>query len=57
MVKEKIRAQIPGGSMQDFKRHLSGTYRGFHIVIDLGQAQGQYMVTINASSSSDPENA
>ncbi len=55
MIKEKLRAQILGGSLQDYKMHLAGTYRGFYITVNF--VSPQYIVRINASSPNDEGNA
>lgn len=55
MLKESYRAQLLGGSLQDYKHHMSGNYKGFPVVIDL--VNGQYAVKINAQSPNDPGNA
>ncbi|MBQ8802452.1 MAG: hypothetical protein IJZ53_02295 [Tyzzerella sp.] len=54
MVKEKLRAKILDGSLQDYKTYLAGCYRGYHIVIEFRQPY--YIVTINASSTNDANN-
>jgi len=55
MLKESYRACLLGGSLQDYKHHMSGYYKGFPIVIDL--VNGQYAVKISAQSPNDPGNA
>ncbi|XCP83685.1 hypothetical protein ABXS75_11410 [Roseburia hominis] len=55
MLKESYRTQLLCGSLQDYKQHMSGIYRGYPIVIDL--VNGQYAVKINAQSVNDPGNA
>lgn len=55
MIKEKIRSQILNGSLQDYKKHLAGSYRGFYITVDL--ISPSYIVRINASSPNDEGNA
>lgn len=55
MFKEKLRAQILGGSLQDYKNHLSGLYKGFYITLD--GLQGQYLVKISVSPADDADMA
>lgn len=55
MIKEKLRAQILGGSLQDYKMHLAGSYRGFYITVNF--VSPQYIVRINASSPNNEGNA
>ena len=55
MLKEKLRAQILGGSLQDYKNHLSGLYKGFYITIDVLQAQ--YLVKISMNPANDTDMA
>jgi len=55
MMKEKLRSQILGGALQDYKKHLAGSYRGFYITVDF--ISPQYIVRINASSPNDEGNA
>lgn len=55
MLKEKQRSQILGGCLQDFYRYLSGSYKGFHIIIEAGS--GQYRFRVSASSRDDENNA
>lgn len=54
MIKEKLRAQILGGALQDHKNHLAGSYRGFYITVN--SVPPQYIVRINASSPNDVGN-
>lgn len=54
-MKEKIRAGILGGSLQDYKRYLAGNYRGYYVTIT--PVNTTYEVYVNATSSSDPGNA
>lgn len=53
MFKEKIRTQILGGSLQDYKNHLSGLYKGFYITLDGLQAQYLVKIGINPADNAD----
>ena len=55
MIKEKLRSQILNGSLQDYQRHLAGSYRGFYMTVDF--VSPHYFVTINTSSPNDERNA
>ena len=55
MLKEKLRAQILGGALKDYKQHMSGCCKGYYVVIEPQQAQ--YAVKINASAEDDADNA
>ena len=54
MVNEKIRSQILGGCLKDYRNHMAGIYRGYRIIIE--QDKGQYLIKINARSSVDINN-
>ena len=54
MLKEKLRSQVLGGCLQDFKDHLSGNYKGFYIT--LNACAGRYIFTVNAYSPNDAGN-
>ena len=53
MLKEKLRSQILGGCLQDFKTHLSGLYKGFYITMDAVQAQYLIQISVNPSDAAD----
>lgn len=53
-MKEKIRAGILGGSLNDYKRYLAGNYRGYYITIT--PVNHLYEVYVNATSVNDPGN-
>ena len=53
MFKEKIRAQILGGCLQDYKNHLSGLYKGFYITLDGLQGQYQVKISVNPAEPAD----
>ena len=53
MLKEKLRSQILGGCLQDFKTHLSGLYKGFYITMDAVQAQYLIKISVNPSDAAD----
>lgn len=55
MIKENIRSQILNGSLQDYKRHLAGCYKGFYITVTF--CSPYYTVRINAALKSDETNA
>lgn len=55
MLKEKIRAEILGGALQDYKQHMSGSCKGYYVVIEPQQAQ--YAIKINAYAEDDENNA
>lgn len=48
MIKEKLRSQILNGTLQDYKHHLAGRYRGFYITVTF--ISPYYSVRINASA-------
>ena len=54
MFNEKIRKEILGGCLTDYKKYLSGYYKGFYIMLEL--INNRYLITINASSANDPDN-
>lgn len=54
MVNEKIRSQILGGCLKDFRNHMAGIYRGYRIIIE--QDGRKYLIKINAQSSVDINN-
>lgn len=54
MISEKLRVQLLGGSLRDFKNHMSGNYKGYYITMWLNGAQ--YCVMINAHSKEDVGN-
>ena len=45
MVNEKIRSQILGGCLKDFRNYMAGIYRGYRIIIE--QDGGKYLIKIN----------
>lgn len=53
MFKEKIRTQILGGCLQDYKNHLSGLYKGFYITLDGLQGQYQVKISVNPAEPAD----
>ena len=55
MFKEKLRTQILGGCLQDYKNHLSGLYKGFYITLD--GLQGQYLVKISINPANEADMA
>lgn len=55
MLNEKIRAEILGGSLTDYKTDMAGKYRGFYTTF--GLVGGAYTLEIYASSENDPSNA
>lgn len=54
MLKEKIRAQILGGSLTNHKKYLAGLYKGYYITMN--PVNNQYVISINVSSSNDEAN-
>ena len=55
MFKEKLRTQILGGCLQDYKNHLSGLYKGFYNTLD--GLQGQYLVKVSINPANDADMA
>lgn len=51
MIKENLRVQILNGSLQDYKHHLAGCYKGFYITVTFSSPY--YSVRINASPKND----
>lgn len=54
MFNKKICKEILGGCLTDYKKYLSGYYKGFYIMLEL--IGNRYLITINASSANDPDN-
>lgn len=54
MFNKKVRTQILGGCLEDFKAYLAGTYKGYYITLE-NQA-GRYLIKINATSPDDNGN-
>lgn len=55
MINEKLRVQILGGCLQDYKDHATGTYKGYHTTLWMN-GNAQYLVMINAHSANDSGN-
>lgn len=54
MLREKLRAELLGGALQDYKQHLSGVYKGYYMLIE--PLSGQYRIKVNAYAEEDEGN-
>lgn len=53
-MKEKLRAELLGGALQDHKLFLNGIYKGYYMLIE--PMNGQYRIKINTYSQDDEKN-